>query len=99
MAGSVASYQIELLKTDVEDVNSVVLDILSRTGPLQQNSWKFPDRNGYDIDVSDLLKRYSGAEDENDELIIQTALLELLVDRFVAIKVILTFYKEFFVGF
>ena len=69
------------LREDVSDISGVVAEILSRTGPLTVSSWKFPDTVACELDVVELLERYSFSEDELDNQVSHFSLLELVVDR------------------
>ena len=70
------------LREDVQDVSGVLSEILSRTGPLKTvSSWKFPDTVACELDVEELLDRYSFSEDELDNQVSHFSLLELVVDR------------------
>jgi len=70
------------LRFDVEDISRVLTEIFSRVGPLAKiSSWKFPDKVASELDVDDLLERYSFCEDDLDNQVSHFSLLELLVDR------------------
>ena len=69
------------LREDVNDISGVLSEILSRTGPLTVSSWKFPDTAACELDVVELLDRYSFSEDELDNQVSHFSLLELVVDR------------------
>ena len=69
------------LREDVQDVSGVLSEILSRTGPLTVSSWKFPDTVACELDVQELLERYSFSDDELDNQVSHFSLLELVVDR------------------
>ena len=69
------------LRADVQDVRGVLSEILSRTGPLAVSSWKFPDTVACELDVDELLERYSFSEDELDNQVSHFSLLELVIDR------------------
>ncbi|CAG2195537.1 unnamed protein product [Mytilus edulis] len=46
---------IESLRNDIKDLQWAISDIVSRVGPVEQPSWKFPDKNSGDIDINYLL--------------------------------------------
>ena len=76
-----AAAVMESLQTDVRDIQSCVADIISRTGPVQCTSWKFPDKKACDLDIEDLLDLYSYSDDEEERQVAHIALYELVIDR------------------
>lgn len=76
-----AASVMESLQTDVRDIQSCVLDIVSRVGPVQCTSWKFPDKKAQDLDIEDLLDLYSYSDDEEERQVAHIALYELVIDR------------------
>lgn len=76
-----AAAVMESLQTDVRDVQSCVSDIISRIGPVQCTSWKFPDKSAADLDIEDLLDLYSYSDDEEERQVAHIALYELVIDR------------------
>ena len=50
---------LESLKQDVNDVQATVGDLLSRVGPVRSPSWKYPDKIACELDIEELLERYS----------------------------------------
>lgn len=72
---------MESLRTDVQDIHWAVCDIFSRTGPVRQLSWKFPDKMSCDVDIDELLELYSHGEDEEERQVAHIALYELVIDR------------------
>uniref|UniRef100_A0A8C5NAZ3 Uncharacterized protein n=1 Tax=Gouania willdenowi TaxID=441366 RepID=A0A8C5NAZ3_GOUWI len=75
---------ISSLRKDLVDIQASVLDVLSRTGPVCQTSWKFPDKSSFDLDMLALLEKYDYVENEKtSNQISHVALLELIIDRYV----------------
>ena len=74
---------LKSLREDVDDIRGVLSEITSRTGPLEAvSSWKFPSTPAYQLDIDELLHRFSfSAEDELDNQVSHFSLLELVVDR------------------
>jgi hypothetical protein len=52
------------LRNDIKDLQWAISDIVSRVGPVEQPSWKFPDKNSGDLDIEYLLELYDFAEDD-----------------------------------
>ena len=77
-----ASAVMESLQTDVRDIQSCVADIISRTGPVQCTSWKFPDKRACDLDIEDLLDLYGYSDDAEERQVAHIALYELVIDRY-----------------
>ncbi|XP_013063905.2 coiled-coil domain-containing protein 157-like [Biomphalaria glabrata] len=78
---------IESLQRDVQDLQYTVNEIVSRIGPIQTQSWKFPDKMACDLDIKDLLDLYScdQQDDVEDRQVAHIALYELVIDRLVFI--------------
>ena len=72
---------IESLQNDVTDLQSSVVDVLSRCGPVDAPSWKYPDRRAADVDLTQLLELYDFSDDEEDNQLAHVVLLELVIDR------------------
>lgn len=76
---------IESLSNDVQDLQWAINEIVSRIGPVQHSSWKFPDQLSCDLDIEDLLDLYSYSDDEEESQVAHIALYELVIDRLVHI--------------
>lgn len=63
------------------DLQASIVDVFSRTGPVQSPSWKYPDKIAADLDLTDLLEVYDWSEDEEERQVAHISLLELLIDR------------------
>ncbi|CAC5396967.1 unnamed protein product [Mytilus coruscus] len=75
---------IESLRNDIKDLQWAISDIVSRVGPVEQPSWKFPDKNSGDIDINYLLELYDfDDEDSEGSQVAHIALYELVIDRFI----------------
>lgn len=74
---------LESLRTDVSDIQWAISGIISRTGPVEVASWKFPDKQSADLNVEELLDLYSYSDDAEDNQVAHIALYELVIDRFV----------------
>ncbi|KAJ8312417.1 hypothetical protein KUTeg_009790 [Tegillarca granosa] len=86
---------IESLRTDVQDLHWAITDMVSRIGPVQQSSWKFPDKMSSELDMEDLLDLYSVSDDLEENQVAHIALYELVIDRFLyLIQVLSTFTKQ-----
>lgn len=72
---------LESLEQDITDVQTTVLDLLSRVGPVQSPSWKYPDKIACELDIEELLERYSHSNDEDHCKLSHIILFELLIDR------------------
>ena len=72
---------IESLQTDVKDLQWAITDLISRIGPIECMSWKFPDKKSYEVDVEELLDLYSFSDDIEDNQVAHIALYELVIDR------------------
>lgn len=80
---------LESLKQDVNDVQTTVMDLLSRVGHLRSPSWKYPDKVACELDIDELLERYSYSSDEDHCKLSHIILFELLIDRYFFIQIIL----------
>ncbi|KAL4224088.1 hypothetical protein ACF0H5_017542 [Mactra antiquata] len=89
-----AAAVMESLQTDVRDVQSCVVDVMSRIGPVQCTSWKFPDKSATDLDIEDLLDLYSYSDDEEERQVAHIALYELVIDRLVLLLHTMASYTE-----
>jgi len=74
---------LESLKQDISDVQTTVMDLLSRVGPVRSPSWKYPDKISCELDIQDLLERYCYSSDEDHCKLSHIILFELLIDRLV----------------
>ena len=72
---------IESLQTDVKDLQWAITDLISRIGPIECMSWKFPDKKSCEVDVEELLDLYSFSDDIEDNQVAHIALYELVIDR------------------
>ena len=79
---------MESLQNDIKDLQWAIIDICSRTGPLQCPSWKFPDKMSADLDIEELLEMYSFSEDEEECQVAHIALYDLVIDRSVLISIL-----------
>lgn len=77
---------LESLKQDVNDVQTTVMDLLSRVGHLRSPSWKYPDKVACELDIDELLERYSYSSDEDHCKLSHIILFELLIDRYFLCK-------------
>ncbi|XP_025090515.1 coiled-coil domain-containing protein 157-like isoform X2 [Pomacea canaliculata] len=76
---------MENLQSDIQDVQWIINDVSSRTGPIKLSSWKFPDKLSWELDTEELLQTYGYAPDETEEnQVAHIALYELLIDRLVS---------------
>lgn len=73
---------LESLRTDVSDIQWAISGIISRTGPVEVASWKFPDKQSADLNVEELLDLYSYSDDAEDNQVAHIALYELIIDRY-----------------
>jgi len=76
-------YCIESLRRDVLDLQTSIVDIFSRVGPVRCQSWKYPDRKSIDVNVTELLKEHDYSEDVEERQVAHIVLLEMVVDRYV----------------
>lgn len=73
---------IESLRRDLVDLQAAALDVFSRTGPVRFQSWKFPDKVSYSLDMAALLEQYDFVEgDDPFNQHSHVVLLELVIDR------------------
>lgn len=89
-----AAAVMESLQRDVRDIQTCVADIISRVGPVQSTSWKFPDKIASDLDIEDLLDLYSYSEDVEERQVAHIALYELVIDRLVLLLHAMASYTE-----
>ncbi|XP_033747469.1 coiled-coil domain-containing protein 157-like [Pecten maximus] len=85
---------LESLKQDVTDLQWAIGEIVSRIGPVQQSSWKFPDKLSCDLDIEDLLDLYSFSDDAEECQVAHIALYELVIDRFVYLMQTLSAFNK-----
>lgn len=73
------------LAADVRDLQQVILDVVSRVGPVPALSWKFPGKRAGDVDIDDLLDLYNVDDDDSEDpetkQVGHIALYELVIDR------------------
>ncbi|XP_022243110.1 coiled-coil domain-containing protein 157-like isoform X4 [Limulus polyphemus] len=74
---------IESLQSDVADVESVLSEVLSHTGLIPFNSWKFPGTKASDVSINELLNKYTFSEDAEESQVAHISLQELLLDRMI----------------
>lgn len=72
---------LESLKQDVTDIQTTVMDLLSRVGSVRSPSWKYPDKISSELDIEELLERYSYSNDDDHCKLSHIILFELLIDR------------------
>ncbi|KAM7391606.1 hypothetical protein PAMP_022285 [Pampus punctatissimus] len=73
---------IDSLRRDLVDLQGVILDVFSRTGPVRFSSWKFPDKLSCNLDMVALLDQYDFVEGEDAfNQHSHIVLLELVIDR------------------
>ncbi|KAM6930919.1 coiled-coil domain-containing protein 157 [Xenentodon cancila] len=73
---------IRSLRKDLEDIQCAILDVFSRTGPVQFSSWKFPDKLSCKLDMVALLEEYDYVDGEDAfNQHSHIVLLELVIDR------------------
>lgn len=73
---------LESLRTDVSDIQWAISGIISRAGPVEVASWKFPDKQSADLNIEELLDLYSYSDDAEDNQVAHIALYELVIDRY-----------------
>ena len=73
---------IESLQSDITNLQEAVVDVFSRVGPVRSPSWKYPDKTGCDLDLTQLLDTYDYSDDEEDAQLSHVVLLELVIDRY-----------------
>ena len=76
-----SKYCIESLHNDVGDLQTVVVEVFSRTGPVTQPSWKYPDKAANNVNVDELLEIYVYTDDEEERQVAHIVLLEMVIDR------------------
>lgn len=74
---------LDSLSQDVSDIQSVVMDITSRAGPVRSPSWKYPDKISSELDIDELLEMYCHSEDQDHCKLSHIVLFELVIDRWV----------------
>ena len=74
---------MDMLKNDLRSIQGGLKELLSASSrKLSVPSWKFPSKQGDDVDIDEVLKNYAATEDGNDARHSQHFyLLELIVDR------------------
>ncbi|CAF4638839.1 unnamed protein product [Rotaria sp. Silwood1] len=76
---------IDSLRVDIDDLQSVIQDIIGKTGSIKCHSWKFPDKIATDIDINELLQRYQYGKNEVDNQVSHIVLFEIIIDRLLLI--------------
>ncbi|CAM2705980.1 unnamed protein product [Rotaria socialis] len=76
---------IDSLRVDIGDLESVIHDIVGKTGSIKCHSWKFPDKIATDVDINELLQRYQHGKHEVDNQVSHIVLFELIIDRLLLI--------------
>ena len=76
---------IESLHEDVQDLQTILHQILNQTGSLRCHSWKYPDRLATDVDIAELLHRYQYGKNAVDNQVSHIVLFELIIDRLLVI--------------
>ena len=77
-----SKYCIDSLRGDVSDLQSAVVDVLSRVGPSASfRSWKYPDKMSTDVRIPELLETHVYSDDEEERQIAHVVLMELVIDR------------------
>ncbi|GAB1598220.1 coiled-coil domain-containing protein 157-like, partial [Argonauta hians] len=76
------------LKEDIFDLQTIIGEYISRLGPLNYPSWKFPSKKAGDIDIEQLLGHYLNfpclcEDNEEAKQIAHIAFYDLLIDRMV----------------
>lgn len=72
---------LESLKQDVTDIQTTIMDLLSRAGSVRSPSWKYPDKISSELDIGELLERYSFSNNDDHCKLSHIILFELLIDR------------------
>ncbi|KAK2191714.1 hypothetical protein NP493_47g04026 [Ridgeia piscesae] len=85
---------IESLQSDITNLQEAVVDVFSRVGPVRSPSWKYPDKTGCDLDLTQLLDTYDYSDDEEDAQLSHVVLLELVIDRLVLLIQAMSRYVE-----
>ncbi|CAF0931311.1 unnamed protein product [Didymodactylos carnosus] len=76
---------IDSLRTDVEDLQAVIYEVVGKTGSIKCFSWKFPDKLATDLDMKELLQRYQYGKHEVDNQVTHIVLFEIIIDRLLLI--------------
>ncbi|CAF4296621.1 unnamed protein product, partial [Rotaria magnacalcarata] len=71
---------IDSLRVDIDDMQTVIYEIIGKTGSLKCHSWKFPDKLATDIDIKELLERYQHGKNELDNQVSHIVLFEIIID-------------------
>ncbi|XP_076815652.1 coiled-coil domain-containing protein 157-like [Clavelina lepadiformis] len=88
-------YCLESLQHDIKDVQDTIVEIISRVGSVQYQSWKFPDKHSMDVDVDGLLSEYAYEElDEERNEVVHVMLYDLLIDRLLFLFHCFTYFNE-----
>ncbi|KAJ8414803.1 hypothetical protein AAFF_G00023260 [Aldrovandia affinis] len=75
---------VDSLRRDLTDLQGVVVEVFSRTGPVRFPSWKFPDKLSCNLDLVELLDQYDFVDgDEEFSQHSHIVLLELVIDRLI----------------
>ena len=69
------------LARDINDVQRTIQDIMMKVGPVRIPSWKYPDKVSCELDIDELLERYSFSKDTDHARMSHIILFELLIDR------------------
>ncbi|NXO51316.1 CC157 protein, partial [Aramus guarauna] len=86
---------MESLRADLRDLQAAIADVSSRAGAVRFPSWKFPDKVSCDLDLAELLERYSYAESDPEfTQHSHVVLLELVIDRLLLLLQTFTGYAE-----
>lgn len=85
---------IESLHTDVADLQSAMLDVLSRVGPVSFRSWKYPDKESTALNIDELLQTYRYCDDLEERQLAHIILLELVIDRFILLLQVMGKFME-----
>ncbi|KAM8864838.1 coiled-coil domain-containing protein 157 isoform 1-T2 [Synchiropus picturatus] len=73
---------MDSLRRDLVDLQGAIVDVFSKTGPVQCPSWKFPDKLSCNLDMVSLLDQYDHVEGEDAfNQHAHIVLLELVIDR------------------
>lgn len=70
---------METLRSELKKVLLGSADLVSRAGPLQSPSWKFPEKLAISLDVERALEEEKGSKDDKAQS--HVFILELVVDR------------------
>ncbi|ESO02701.1 hypothetical protein HELRODRAFT_161995 [Helobdella robusta] len=72
---------IDSLTYDIQDVQTIISEIVSKIGTLNYTSWKFPDKLACSVNIEELVKHYSFSKNQEDNQTSHIMLFELLIDR------------------